>query len=261
MISFNSNNNNNNDNFLPPRPPPSPLLSPPKQDNFFKPSFPLQKTTPKQNFFGAAPRIPPAPSTPPLPPPPSYDYFLINTTFAKHVIEKLERVIENIDNALNKVPEPPEIDLGDSLINVLSTKVDEILQDDYRNYNVLNEKTIEKIKDEYNFDQIKDIFDERKVLPQLQFFFGGDYENFLNAFNLIGLDEDNNEFVSFLCSDVGQNMITDNSLSTHIESRNIFYETFNIDENFHNFLLVQQDETKQFIPKRISYHHSFMRGI
>ena len=120
---------------------------------------------------------------------------------------------------------------------------------------------MKKIKDEYNFDQIKDIFDERKVLPQLQFFFGGDYENFLNAFNLIGLDEDNNEFVSFLCSDVGQNMITDNSLSTHIESRNIFYETFNIDENFHNFLLVQQDETKQFIPKRISYHHSFMRGI
>ena len=45
LISVNSNNNNNDD-FLPSRPPPSPPLSPPKQDNFFKPSFPLEQTTP-----------------------------------------------------------------------------------------------------------------------------------------------------------------------------------------------------------------------
>ena len=30
-------------------------------------------------------------------------------------------------------------------------------------------------------------------------------------------------------------------------------------ENFSNFLLVQQDETKQFIQKRVLYHHSFER--
>ena len=54
----------------------------------------------------------------------------------------------------------PEIELGDSLINVLSTKTDEILQDDYINDYALNEKTVEEIKDKYNFDQIKDTFDE-----------------------------------------------------------------------------------------------------
>ena len=50
---FNSsnNNNNNNNNFLPPRPPSSAPPSPPKQDHFFQPSFPLQQTTPKQNFL------------------------------------------------------------------------------------------------------------------------------------------------------------------------------------------------------------------
>ena len=32
-------------------------------------------------------------------------------------------------------------------------------------------------------------------------------------------------------------------------------------ENFSNFLLVQQDETKQFIQKRVLYHHSFERYI
>ena len=70
----------------------------------------------------------------------------------------------------------PEIELGDSLINVLSTKTDEILQDDYINDYVLNEKTVEEIKDKYNFDQIKDTFDEWKVSPQLEFFFGWDNE-------------------------------------------------------------------------------------
>ena len=53
------------------------------------------------------------------------DYFLINTKFGKNVIEKPRKVDENIDNALNEVPELPEIELGDSLINVLSTKADE----------------------------------------------------------------------------------------------------------------------------------------
>ena len=63
--------------------------------------------------------------------------------------------------------------------------------------------------------------------PELEFFFGGDNENFLNACNLIGLDKDNNEFASFLCSDMGQNMMTDNNLSIYIESGNIFYDNFN----------------------------------
>ena len=180
LISFNSSSNNNNNNknnfndtnknnnFLPPRPPPSPPPSPLKQDNFFQPSFSPQQTTSKQNIFGPAPRILPAPSATSLPPD---DYLLINTKFGENVIEKTEKVIENIDNALNEVPEPPEIELGDLLMNVLSTKADEILQDDYISDNIINEKKIEVIKDEYNFDQIKDTFSEGKVPSQLEFFF------------------------------------------------------------------------------------------
>ena len=76
--------------------------------------------------------------------------------------EKPWKVTEHIDNALKEVPEPPEIELWDSVKKFLSTKADKILQDDYINDNVLNEKTIEEIKDEYNFDQIKG-----KVPPQL----------------------------------------------------------------------------------------------
>ena len=181
LISFNSssnninknsfNDNNKNNNFLPPRPPPSPPPSPLKQDNFFQPSFSPQQTTSKQTFFRPAPRMLPAPSATSLPPD---DYLVINTKFGENVIEKPEKVIENIDNALNEAPEPPEIELGDLLMNVLSTKADEILQDDYISDNIINGKKIEVIKDEYNFDQIKDTFSEGKVPSQLEFYFGRD---------------------------------------------------------------------------------------
>ena len=75
---------------------------------FFQPSFPPQQTTSKQNFFGPAPRIPPAPSAPSLPPD---EDFLINTNFGENVIENPEKVIENIDNALNEVLGLPGIEL------------------------------------------------------------------------------------------------------------------------------------------------------
>ena len=51
--------------------------------------------------------------------------------------------------------------------------------------------------------------------------------------------------------------MTNNSLSIHVERGKIFYNDFNTKENFCNFLLAQQDESKQFIPKQISYHCSF----
>ena len=56
---------------------------------------------------------------------------------------------------------------------------------------------------------------------------------------------------------MGQNIMTNNSLSIHMETRDIFYNDFNTKENFYNFLLAQQDELKQFIPKQIPYHDRF----
>ena len=56
-------------------------------------------------------------------------------------------------------------------MNVLSTDAEEILKDDYVSDKVLEDKTIEQIKDEYNFDEIKKAFDEREILTQLEIFF------------------------------------------------------------------------------------------
>ena len=43
---------------------------------------------------------------------------------------------------------------------------DGISEDDYVNDKVIQGKNNEKIKDEYNFDDTKDAFDEEKIPPQ-----------------------------------------------------------------------------------------------
>ena len=126
LISINSNsnnNNNNNNNFLPPRPPSSPLPSLHKQDNFFSIFFSTTSNNSLTKLFWTSTKnTTTTPSAPQLPP---TDHFLINTKFGKNVIEKREKVIEHIDNALNEVPEPTEIEPGDALINLLSAKADD----------------------------------------------------------------------------------------------------------------------------------------
>ena len=97
----------------------------------------------------------------------------------------------------------------------------------------------------------------RKNTPTARVFFGGDNDSFVHACNFLFLNEDNNEFTSFSWSDMGQNIMTNNKLSIHIETGDIFYNDFNTKETFYNFLLAQQGGSKQFMPKRISYHYSF----
>ena len=139
---------------------------------------------------------------------------------------KPETVIEN--TAIYKIAGPLKFEIEDSLLNILSTDAEDILKDDYVNGKVLEDKTIEQIKDKYNFDDIKDAFDDRQVLlPTSLNFFGGENENFVNACHFLSLKKENNEFISFLCSVMGKN-----SLSIHVESRDIFYNDFNIKENF-----------------------------
>ena len=78
---------------------------------------------------------------------------------------------------------------------------------------------------------------------------------------MIRLSEDNNGFISYFCSDYKENILIENSLSIYIESGNIFYDNFNTNKNFFNFLLAQQGETKKIIDKTTSYHRQFEKYI
>ena len=137
------------------------------------------------------------------------------------------QVLEDIDTAIYEIPEPPELEIGDPLLNILSADTEKSLTDDYVNDKNLQDKSLEQIKEEYNFDEIKGTFDEGKILPQLEFSFGGENDNFLQTCNFLSLSEDNNEFFSFLSSDMGQNIMINNSLSIHIETVGIFNNDFN----------------------------------
>ena len=81
---------------------------------------------------------------------------------------------------------------------------------------------LEQIKEGYDFDHVKDAFDERIILPQVDFFYGGDNENFVLAVEFLSPSSDGREFVTFLLSHLGQNVMNNNSLSIHIESGDIF---------------------------------------
>ena len=59
---------------------------------------------------------------------------------------------------------------SDPLLNVLSRDADDILKSNYVIDKEIEDKTIEQIKDKYNFDQIKDAFDDGQTPFQLEFF-------------------------------------------------------------------------------------------
>ena len=51
--------------------------------------------------------------------------------------------------------------------------------------------------------------------------------------------------------------MTQNKLSIHVGSGDIFYNNRNTGENFYSFLLSQQDDEFTYVPKKFSYRNSF----
>ena len=55
--------------------------------------------------------------------------------------------------------------------------------------------------------------------------------------------------------------MTQNKLSIHVESGDIFYDNHNTEENFYSFLLSQQNDEAAFVPKKFSYKDTFEKYI
>ena len=92
------------------------------------------------------------------------------------------------------------------------------------------------------------LFIEGTVHESVYLFYGGESENFVRAVEFLSPNADNREFVAFLLSDLGRTVMTSNRLSIHVESGNIFYQNFNTDKNFYNFLMAQQNQQATNIP-------------
>ena len=171
---------------------------------------------------------------------------------------------ENLENKVDEITRgilsPPKLELSDGILNVLEDAED-IVNNNFLNENDLNEKDIEDIKKDYDFGDIKNNLDERNIPPVLDFFYGGENEKFRINCDMLGLNNDNSELIDFICHGKGEEMMQENSLSIHVEIGNIFYNNFNTNESFYDFLLAKQDEDKQLIKKRISYFHTFQKYL
>ena len=132
-----------------------------------------------------------------------------------------------IDNTLYELPDNWQLELGDALIENLGTTAEDLFQVDNIAKEEEEDVILEKIKKEYGFEDIKESMDEGKVPKTIYFFYGVESDDFYCTLEFIGLSPVNREFGVFLMSDLGRQVMTQNKLSIHVESGEIFYENHN----------------------------------
>ena len=145
---------------------------------------------PKFNFKTAPPQSPPPnnknfepraePSAPPLPnepAPPPYHFFAKKDaatnpiTPGEQVMSKIKRVIEKEKKEREEViPDDPLLEYFDKATDVLDLY--------YQLQKEQDERELEQFKRDYNLDKLVDEIDNGQVPEQLEFYFGGENENF-----------------------------------------------------------------------------------
>ena len=172
---------------------------------------------------------------------------------------------KEIDDFLYELPDTglPYLELGDKLAGVLGTEGEDLFD-----ANALlskkeeEDEILQKVIEEYDIPGMKEAMDETGQVPEsIYFFYGGDSQNFVDALEFIGLSPINREFAAFLLSDLGRQVMTQNKLSIHVESGDIFYDNHNTEENFESFLLSQQNDEAAYVPKKFSYSNTFEKYI
>ena len=109
---------------------------------------------------------------------------------------------------------------------------------------------------------MKNTMDETGEVPEnIYFFYGGESKGFVKALEFLGINASNREFEAFLFSDLGRKTMTQNKLSIHVDSGDIFYDNHNTEENIYSFLLSQQNEEAAFVPQKFSYSNTFEKYI
>ena len=120
------------------------------------------------------------------------------------------------------------------------------------------DEVLKSLMDGYQFEDIKDSIDKTgQVQESIYFFYGGESQVFVDALEFIGLSPINREVGAFLLSDLCRRTMTQNKLSIHVGSGDIFYNNRNTGENFYSFLLSQQNDEFTYVPKKFSYRNSF----
>ena len=185
---------------------------------------------------------------------------LFGSQAATTVRENKTKTQQEVDDFLYELPDSmPELVLGDGLLNCLGTEVEDLFNSDAPpSKKEEKDEILKDIMSEYEIDKIRDTMDEKGEIPEsIYFLYGGDSDQFNNALEFIGLSPINREFGAFLMYDLGWKTVTQNKLSIHVDSGDIFYENHNTGEKLYSFLLSQQNDEAAYVPKEISYRDSF----
>ena len=118
---------------------------------------------------------------------------------------------------------------GDGILTSLGTEAENLFNSDApQSKNEEEGEILKKIMDEYQVEKIRDTMDEKGTVPEsIYFFYGGDSELFNNALEFLGLSPINREFGASLMSDLDLKIMTQNKLSIHVDSGDIFYNNHN----------------------------------
>ena len=170
-----------------------------------------------------------------------------------------EKPRQEIDDFLYELPDTgmPALEIGDKLLDTLGVEAEDL----FNNVPTKKEKENEILQDlidEYDVPGMKDTMDETGEVPENG---GGDSQQFVDALEFLGLSPINREFAAFLLSDHARQTMTQNKLSVHVESGDIFYDNHNTEENFYSFLLSQQNDEAAYVPKKFSYRDTFEKYI
>ena len=124
-----------------------------------------------------------------------------------------------------------------------------------------DERDLEQFKRDYNLDRLADELDTGQVPDQLEFYFGGQNESFFSRLLSLAPTPSNANFLDFLASDFGAEIMRQNLLSIHTASGNLYYNNLNTGESIYEFILAQQNETKQIVNAKLHYGGSFQEYL
>ena len=154
------------------------------------------------------------------------------------LIGDLKRVIEKKKPKKNLVTEEVIIFHLPKIPTILNNK-------DFEKKQEIKKQENDKIKKEIDLTRLKGELHAGQVPKKVELYFGGkNYSVFLMSSNL-NLNKSNKNFVDFLSSDIGCQILRENIRFIHIETGNILYENYNTNQSIYDFLLRQQDETKK----------------
>ena len=188
----------------------------------------------------------PPPSPQPTPPAPSLRLkrqSVVGTSTTQTLSSY--RSIGERERAIEKEKPKENLVLDEDIVFVLP-KIPTILDNnDFETKREIKEQEDKEINDEIGLQRLRDEVNSGHIPSELEFYFGGPNRNFYLRCSGLNLNRDNSDFTDFLSSDIGSQILRENMFSIYIETGNIFYGNCNTGESIYDFLLRQQEDTKE----------------